>query len=149
MVNQCQELNHNVTEGDAISYLHSLKTNSLGAVTGMRIIEHIPFKKLIGLLDEVSRVLKPRGVAIFETPNPENLIVGACNFYLDPTHLNPIPPPTINFIMESRGFAHNEIIRLHPQPESARLEIGNASAQKIVSDLLFGAQDYALVAYKT
>lgn len=149
MVSQCQELGLEVTEAEAIAYLRKLKTNSLGAVTGMHIIEHIPFKRLIALFDEVLRVLKPGGVAIFETPNPENLIVGACNFYYDPTHLNPLPPESMKFVMEARGFGRIEVMRLHPQPEAAMLREGAAQVQQIVNGLLFGAQDYSLVAFKS
>ena len=148
MVSQCHELGLDVSEADAIAYLRNLKANSLGAVTGMHIIEHIPFKRLIALFDEVLRVLKPGGVAIFETPNPENLVVGACNFYYDPTHLNPLPPEPMKFVLEARGFGRIEIMRLHPQPESAMLREGDAQVQQIINGLMFGAQDYALVAFK-
>jgi SAM-dependent methyltransferase len=149
MVSQCQELELDVINADAIEYLRTLKTDSLGAVTGMHIIEHIPFKRLIALFDEVLRVLKPAGVAIFETPNPENLIVGACNFYYDPTHINPLPPEPMRFVMETRGFGSIEILRLHPNEESAMLREGSEQLKQIVNGLLFGAQDYALVAYKS
>ena len=148
MIKQCQELGFDVIESDAIQYLRTLKTNTLGAVTGMHIIEHIPFKRLIALFDEVLRVLKPGGVAIFETPNPENLIVGACNFYYDPTHLNPLPPEPMRFVMEARGFGTIEILRLHPYEESAMLNEGSEQLKEIVNKLMFGARDYALIAYK-
>jgi SAM-dependent methyltransferase len=148
MVGQCQELGLEVIEADAISYLRKLDANSLGAVTGMHIIEHIPFKRLIVLFDEVFRTLKPGGVAIFETPNPENLITGACNFYYDPTHLNPLPPDPMRFVMEIRGFCNIKIMRLHPYPEEIQFDEGPVQMLKVLNNRLFGAQDYALVAYK-
>jgi O-antigen chain-terminating methyltransferase len=149
MVSQCQELGLEVINSDALDYLRSLNTNSLGAVTGMHIIEHIPFKRLIALFDEVLRVLKPGGMAIFETPNPENLIVGACNFYYDPTHIKPLPPEPMRFVLEARGFGSIEILRLHPYPEESMLKEGAEQVQQIINSLMFGAQDYALVAYKS
>ena len=149
MVSQCQELGLEVINNDAIEYLRTLNANSLGAVTGMHIIEHIPFKRLIALFDEVLRVLKPGGVAIFETPNPENLIVGACNFYFDPTHLNPLPPEPMRFVMEARGFGSIEILRLHPYPDEFLLTEGAEQVQKMLNQLMYGPQDYALVAYKS
>ena len=148
MVNQCQELGLEVIEAEAISYLRKLNSNSLGAVTGMHIIEHIPFNQLIVLFDEVLRTLKPGGVAIFETPNPENLLTAACNFYYDPTHLNPLPPEPMRFVLEIRGFSRVEIKRLHPHPEESKLKEGPIALQKIINDRFFGEQDYALVAYK-
>lgn len=148
MVEQCRELGLEIIEADALDYLRNLKSNSLGAVTGMHIIEHIPFKRLIALLDEVIRILKPGGVAIFETPNPENLITGACNFYYDPTHLNPLPPDSMRFVMEIRGFNRIEIMRLHPHNEEMMLKEGPPQIRQIINERFFGAQDYALVAYK-
>jgi O-antigen chain-terminating methyltransferase len=148
MVSQCQELGLEVINSDALDYLRTLNNNSLGAVTGMHIIEHIPFKGLIALFDEVLRVLKPGGMAIFETPNPENLIVGACNFYYDPTHIKPLPPEPMRFVMEARGFGSIEILRLHPYPEEAMLNEGSEQLKEIVNRLMYGPRDYALIAYK-
>jgi O-antigen chain-terminating methyltransferase len=148
MISRCKDLGLEVAEADAIAYLGNLKANSLGAVTGIHIIEHIPFKRLVALFDEALRVLKPGGVAIFETPNPENLSVGAFSFYYDPTHLNPLPPEPMRFVMAARGFRRIEIMRLHPKPESSWLKEGAAQVQQIVNDLMFGALDYSLVAYK-
>ena len=50
-----------------------------------------PFEVLLSFIDEVLRVLKPGGVALFETPNPDNVLVGSATFYLDPTHQRPLP----------------------------------------------------------
>ncbi len=148
MVDECRELDLDVVEAEAIEYLRGLKPNSLGAVTGMHIIEHIPFKRLVTLFDETLRVLQPGGVAIFETPNPENLIVGACNFYYDPTHQRPLPPEPMRYVAEGRGFSRVEILRLHPYPETAHLHEGDVQVQQVINSLFFSAQDYALVAYK-
>ena len=113
MIEQCQGYELDVIESDVIEYLKKQQDNSLGAITGFHIIEHLPFEILVTLFDESLRVLKPGGIVIFETPNPENLIVGACNFYTDPTHKNPIPPHTLEFLTEARGFNKIKILRLH------------------------------------
>ncbi len=41
---------------------------------------------------------------IFETPNPENLVVGSNYFYLDPTHRHPLPTELMEFLLKNRGF---------------------------------------------
>lgn len=114
MVEQCRRLGFDVAEADALSYLHKQPSQSLAAVTGFHLVEHLALRDLVGLLDESYRVLQPGGMLIFETPNPENIIVGTCNFYMDPTHKNPIPPDTLKFLVEFRGFTKTEIVRLHP-----------------------------------
>jgi len=148
MVAQCRESGLDVIESDAIDYLRNLKNNTLSVISGFHIVEHLPFKTLIALFDESLRVLKPGGLVMFETPNPENLFVGACNFYTDPSHKNPIPPPTLEFLLESRGFVRNKIHRLHPMKEVSYLE--DKTLQDL-NDLLYAAtkeQDYALIGYK-
>jgi SAM-dependent methyltransferase len=147
-VAQCRDLGLDVIEGDGVEYLRTLHPASLGAVTGVHIIEHIAFRNLIALLDEAFRVLRPGGVAIFETPNPENLIVGACNFYVDPTHKRPLPPETMKFFAEARGFADVRIMRLHPFPEAVHVNEDASALQNVVNLALYGPQDYALVAHR-
>jgi O-antigen chain-terminating methyltransferase len=93
-----------VMEEDALLYLRSLSDESLDAVTGFHFIEHLSFETLIEVLDEIARTLRPGGLVIFETPNPKNLVVGACNFYSDPTHVKPLFPETVRFILSNCGF---------------------------------------------
>jgi O-antigen chain-terminating methyltransferase len=156
LVEQCKADGLNVTEADAISYLRGLPASSVGAVTGLHIIEHIPFDQLVQLLDEARRVLKPGGVVAVETPNPENLLVGACNFYYDPTHLNPLPPPVTQFLLEARGFVGVEIKRL---TENRAMEVvpevtdepGHEHLNRVIGfiNTHFGAApDYAVLGFK-
>ena len=116
-----------------------------GAVTAFHVVEHLGFGALVDFLDEVLRVLIPGGMLILETPNPENLRVGANSFYNNPTHRNPVPPEPLRFLVEQRGFAEAEIVRLHPFPVEERLKANNEDAQRL-NDLLFGPQDYAVIA---
>ena len=84
MVKQCEGYGLDVIEGDVIESLRDFPSASLGAVTAFHLIEHLPLNVLVKFLDETARVLKSGGIAIFETPNPENILVGAFTFYLDP-----------------------------------------------------------------
>ncbi len=148
MVKESKELGLDVIESDAIEYLKSLEDSSIYIVTGFHIAEHLPFKTLISLFDEVYRVLKREGAIILETPNPENLFVGACSFYTDPTHINPIPPVTLEFLAKNRGFKNVAIHRLHPIKEPQFLNIENSQD---VNNLIFASikeQDYSIIGYK-
>jgi len=92
VVRRCRERGLQVEEGEALTHLHVLPSASLGAVVGLHLLEHLGLGTLIEVLGEVHRVLRPGGIAIFETPNPENVVVGATNFWLDPTHERPLHP---------------------------------------------------------
>ena len=146
MIEQCQARGLEAIEADVINYLQSLPENSLGAVTGFHIIEHLPFKTLMRLFSETVRVLKPQGLVIFETPNPDNVLVGSNTFYLDPTHINPLPSPTVKFMAEMFGLYNTQIITLHPYPENAKID-GQGVAERF-NDYFYGPQDYAVVGYK-
>ncbi len=142
MVAQAKELGLAVEEADVVEYLKSQKTNSLSAITGFHIIEHLPFEVMIKLFDESLRLLKTSGIVIFETPNPENLIVGACNFYMDPTHRNPIPPLTSSFLLESRGFVDVVIKRVNENKEIHYED-------KFINHIFAVGQDYAVIGKKS
>lgn len=147
MVDACLARGFAARCDDAIAYLRELPEGSIAAVTGFHIIEHLPFEILIALFDAALHALAPGGVIIFETPNPENLMVGACNFYYDPTHLHPIVPQVAQFMARQRGFSKAEILRLHPFPEDHQLH-GGTEVEAVINKALFGPQDYAVIGWK-
>jgi 2-polyprenyl-3-methyl-5-hydroxy-6-metoxy-1,4-benzoquinol methylase len=147
LVGECQRQGLEVIERDVIVYLRTLPDASLGAVTGFHIIEHLPFEVLVKLMDETVRVLKPGGVAIFETPNPENVLVGSYTFYLDPTHRNPLPSAVVKFMAEARGLCRVEVMNLHSL-EAYRMEEAGLEITKRFNEYFYGPQDYAVVGWK-
>lgn len=145
MQRECEELGLDVSEEDAVEFLRKLKDNSVGAVTGFHIVEHLPIRTMLMLFNEALRVLKPGGLVIFETPNPENIFVGSCTFYTDPSHRNPIPPILLVFLIEYQGFVEPEIVRLHP------LNYIEYEKEDALKDLIYRfnmGQDYAVIARK-
>src|SRR6185369_7536310 len=146
LVQQCKELSLDVEEHEALSYLGSLPDGSLNAVTAFHFAEHLPLETLVKFLDESGRTLKPGGLIILETPNPENLLVGSCNFYLDPTHKNPIPIPTMKLLLEARGFRCEEVLKLHAV-SSTKIEVKDQLTSHL-NHFLYGPMNYAVVARK-
>jgi O-antigen chain-terminating methyltransferase len=142
-VAKSREFGLNVVEGDLLNHLDGIPDASLGAVTGFHIVEHLPIETLMAFLDETLRVVKPGGFVIFETPNPENVLVGSCNFYFDPTHRNPLPAPVLKFLVESRGFQDVRILKLNPSDEA--LVKGNTELAKRFNQYFYGPMDYAVI----
>ncbi|MCD5995585.1 methyltransferase domain-containing protein [Pseudomonas sp. CDFA 602] len=147
MIECCTDAGLEAYVGDALQYLAAMPAHSLSGLTAFHIIEHLPLDVFIGLIDEARRVVRPGGVVLFETPNPENLIVGACNFYIDPTHRNPMPPALVGFMLKARGFERVEIDRRHPGNETLHLKGSDEAINAPLNRLLFGAQDYAAIGY--
>jgi O-antigen chain-terminating methyltransferase len=147
MVQVCQDAGHDVEQGDVIAYLRSVPDQSLAAVTGFHIIEHLPFETLYLLFAECYRVLKRGGFILFETPNPENILVGSHTFYHDFTHRNPVTPSAIQFLAQYHNFTDRQIIRSNPYPSDAQVPGGDPLTQR-VNGHLCGPQDFALLAFK-
>jgi SAM-dependent methyltransferase len=133
-----------VVEADALAHLRGLPDGSARAVTGFHIIEHLPFDVLLAVFEESLRVLADGGLALFETPNPENLVTAAHKFYYDPTHRHPIPPEVATFLLRAQGYRDVRIVRLHENRDPAREQILDG----VLRGLLFGPQDYAVLGYR-
>ena len=145
MVSTSKSLGLDVEKYDVIEYLKSLKDESLSMITGFHIIEHLPFEVLMTMYAETYRVLKVGGVAIFETPNPENLIVGACNFYTDPTHINPIPPHTAEFLLQSNQFRDTKCFNIKTMP---KVDLNNPIMTDFYNEWINKYPDYSVIGYK-
>jgi len=144
MLTACQSAGLSATKEDAIEHLKKLPDECVVVVSGFHIIEHIPFDSLQILVHEAFRVLKPGGLLILETPNPENIIVSMTEFYLDPTHQNPIPPALLYFLVEYYGFARIKIVRLNES-----IPISDSKEPRLMDVFMGVSPDYSVVAQKS
>jgi SAM-dependent methyltransferase len=140
---------------DAVTHLEKLHESSLQGVSAFHFAEHVPLQVLTRVLDAAFLALRPGGLLLLETPNPTNLVVGSAAFYLDPTHLRPLHPDFLQFLVESRGFEGAEVHFVHPVIDSALLRAGapddgyDPYLSRVVESAewaLFGPQDYVVVA---
>ncbi len=137
----CRSKGLAVTTGDALDYLATIPDDSIGTVSAFHLVEHLQFSDLLSLTDEILRVLKPGGLLIYETPNPENILVSTHSFWIDPTHVRPLPPELLRFLVTQRGFTRDSIHRLHP-------DTSISCSDKTVQALLGCPRDYSVVAHK-
>ena len=130
MIRICRDQNLKVIMDDIFVSLDRYEDNSIGVISAFHVIEHLPFKMVIQLLTSCKRILKAGGFIILETPNSENIIVGSSDFYLDPTHLRPLPAKLLNFAAEYYGFQDCTVLRINSNIElpSLNLNIYNAFA---------------------
>jgi SAM-dependent methyltransferase len=137
--------------GDALGYLQALPPDSLDMVTAFHVIEHLDTEDLLALLEAANGALRPGGCLLLETPNPTNLVMGACDFYNDPTHRSPLPPALTEYLVSTQGFGDIEVRPLHPKtPPLAPTGDRSTDAQlrELVAQAFFGPQDYAVLGYR-
>lgn len=144
MLAACRERGLRVEQGDALAALRAQPDASLALVSAFHLVEHLPFALVQELIAEAHRALLPGGLLILETPNPENLSVGAASFYLDPTHERPLPPALLEFAVEFGGFARHRVVRLQEDP-ALRDE---ATGVGLITVLEGVSPDYAVVAQR-
>jgi O-antigen chain-terminating methyltransferase len=134
---------------DAFVHLHAVPSGTLSAVSAFHMVEHLPIQRLVEFVDETIRVLEPGGKLILETPNPTNVSVGAAAFYRDPTHVRPVHPEFLKFLLEHCGYESVIVRYLHPIDE---IPEDDAEDLSVLAEharwALRGPQDYALIATK-
>lgn len=141
---------------DGIEYLNSLEKTD-GIFVG-QVVEHLETSQIIRLCNTAYEKLTEGGCIVIETPNPTSLIIYTNAFYIDPSHVKPVHPLTMRYYLEKAGFRNIEVIYTESSrpdqkiPEligsfAANAEEFNA-AMKTVSDIIFGSQDYAVIAVK-
>jgi SAM-dependent methyltransferase len=163
MVATCRERGLDAVQGDLFAALAAAPPASLGAVVSFHVVEHLPSGALDRLVRLAWGALRPGGVLILETPSPLSLVVGARNFWLDPTHLRPVHPESLRLLYELAGFDPVERLDLRPFPAAERLpeiELSRVPAEQRaladavnrlrdhLDDLLYGCQDFALIGVK-
>lgn len=144
MLAACRERGLAVQNQDALAALRACPDGSLALVSSFHLVEHLPFDLVRELVSEALRALQPGGLLVMETPNPENLTVGATSFYLDPSHLHPLPPSLLSFATDHAGFARSKVVRLQ---EDKRLHDA-ATPLALITVLEGVSPDYAVVAQK-
>ncbi len=141
----CHEKNLKVEQGDGLAALAKIPEKSLGAIVAFQVVEHWSPETIFAFLRESRRALAPGGVIVLETINTDSLS-SLRAFFLDPSHVRPVPPEALRFLAEAAGFVEARIEYRAPLDESDRLEESSSNDAKL-NRLLFGPQDYALIAF--
>ncbi|MBI1872980.1 MAG: class I SAM-dependent methyltransferase [Acidobacteria bacterium] len=164
MVQVCRERGLDVTEADALSYLESVPDQSLGGLFAAQVVEHLPPDYLLRMLEVAHHKLRPGSRIILETINPACWLAYFESYIRDLTHVRPLHPDTLRYLMLASGFQGVEIRFRAPVPEDARLhsipltpdmyqkderlaeivEVLNANVERLNS-LLFTHLDYAAI----
>ena len=143
MVNDCKKLNLNIQQGDALKLLDEFCEDSFSIVSAFHVIEHMNHENIRELLIKAKRILKSDGFLILETPSIDNLMVSAKSFHIDPTHINPIHPDLLAFMIKRIGFTQLKYYFINGGP------LQNSEADSLTRVFNGVAQDLVLIASKS
>jgi len=156
MVRQCREQNLNVVHAEILSYLRAQRSGSLGGIFAAHLVEHLTSSELVTFIKLCHYTLRPEAPLVLISPNGCSVFVLTQAFYRDPTHVKPVHPETLAFLVESQGFRGVNIEYYEEVPRDLRLAETNEGEESLRSAVnhhiaelnrfLFGFQDYAVVA---
>ena len=158
MVEVCRDQGLDATQADALSYLRGLADGALGGLFAAQVVEHLEPAYLTNLLETAFEKLRPGAPIVLETINPACWFAFFESYIRDITHVRPLHPDTLKFLLIASGFGQIEIRYRVPYPEHEKLQpiaatgaLGdsadtlNANVKKL-NQLLFTHLDYAAVA---
>ena len=154
-VDYCRMKGLNAECGDGADYLAKLE--SVDGIFIGQVVEHLKPNQIIRICNTAYEKLSSGGCIIIETPNPTSLSIYTNAFYIDPSHIKPVHPLTMKYYLEKAGFRNIDIIYTECSKPQFSIPPLKADAENIdefneavkrVSDMIFGSQDYAIVAVK-
>jgi SAM-dependent methyltransferase len=172
MAASARERGLDVREGDAIEYLSSLPDGSLGGLMASQVVEHLEPSYLMRLLETAYHKLRPAAPIVIETINPACWLAFFSSYIRDFTHVRPVHPETLQYLLRASGFGGVSIRYSAPVPEHMRMKpvelpaealaaadpasramagvahAVNANAA-ILNNLLFSYLDYAAIGYRS
>ena len=122
MVELCRARELEVYEGDGLAYLESLADGSLGGLFAAQVVEHLPPAVLLGVLDAACRKLRPGARIVIETVNPRCWFAFFEAYIRDITHVQPVHPETLKYLLQASGFHRVEIRYQVPYPQAEKLQ---------------------------
>ena len=170
MVELCRDRGLTAEQNDALTYLTAEPDESLGGLFAAQVVEHLEPTYLLKFLDTAYLKLRPGSKLILETINVASWSAFFHSYLRDTTHVSPLHPETLNYLVSASGFQKVEIVYKSPYPDSFKLEpflelstlsnqleykgdmenlmyVFNKNVEKL-NRLLFSEQDYAIIAQR-
>jgi SAM-dependent methyltransferase len=157
---------------DALVHLASLPDESLGGIIATQVVEHLDPSYLMHLLEAMARTLRPGAPVVVETINPACWLAFFGSYIRDPTHVRPIHPETLQYLLRASGFERVDLRYSAPVPDVMKMKTVDLPAEllastdpsavalarvahavnanaTILNSLLFTYLDYAAIGYRS
>jgi SAM-dependent methyltransferase len=146
MVAFCRDLGLPATRADLFEHLAGLPECSLDGIFCSQVLEHLEPRDLMRFVHLAATRLRPGAPIVIETVNPHcPLALG--NFFLDPTHVRPVPPLLLRFVLEQSLFSVQTLRFTGPVPGHAGVD--HVEGLEPMPAGIDAYQDYAALAVRT
>ena len=122
MAEACRARGLDVTEADAAGYLSTLADGSLGAIFSAQVVEHLEPSYLLRFLELSFHKLRPGGRVLLETLNPACWVAFFDSYIRDITHVWPLHPDTLKYLVVASGFSGARVEFRSPVREEDKLQ---------------------------
>ena len=111
-----------VAEQDALGFLQDQPDASIGGLFAAQVVEHLEPGYLMQLIETAFHKLRPGGLLVLETINVACWLAFFESYIRDLTHVRPIHPETLQYLLRASGFRDVRIDFRPPEAEADRLE---------------------------
>ncbi len=160
------------TQGDALAYLQALDDESVGGIVATQVIEHLEPAYLTRLLSTASQKMQRGAPIVLETINPACWLAFFSSYIRDLTHVRPVHPDTLQYLLRASGFSEVTIAYSAPVPAPMKMrtidipaevltakDVASIALQSmahtinanatILNSLMFSHMDYAAIGYRS
>jgi O-antigen chain-terminating methyltransferase len=146
MVSFCCDLGLPAIRDDLFRYLTAMADGSIDGIFCSQVVEHLEPDDILRLVHLAAPKLRSGSPLAIETVNPHcPLALG--NFFLDPTHVRPVPPAMLQFMLEQEPFIVKSLMFSGPVPGHEGTD--TLDARKALTAEISAYQDYAAVAVRS
>src|SRR4029450_13102591 len=160
MVEHCAARRFAPHHAEALEFLSGLPDESLGGLTALQVVEHCEPDYLVRLLQTAHAKLRPGAPIVLETINAACWVAFFESYIRDITHVRPLHPDTLKFLVVAAGFEGGDshfrspiagggrLKRVQtaglPQPVAELAQTVNANVDRL-NERLFTVLDYAII----
>ena len=160
------------SHGDALAFIGALPDDSLGGLIAVQVVEHLDPAYLMRLLSVITAKLRQGAPVVIETINPACWLAFFSSYIRDFTHVRPVHPETLQYLLQASGFERVTLRYSAPVPDHMKMKTidlpagvlastdptASALAQVahavnanavILNNLLFTHLDYAAIGYRS
>jgi len=166
MVANARERGLDAVQGDALTFLEAVEDESLGGIIATQVVEHLEPAYLLRLIDTASRKLRRGAPIVLETINVACWLAFFGSYLRDFTHVRPVHPDTLQYLLRASGFERVEIRYSAAVPDHMKMRTVGLSPDVaadttltalahavnvnavILNNLMFTHLDYAAVGYR-